>query len=64
VLELGLFSNYNMFFSFLNLIFTTLVDLGEVRSRDLLVGVGHYKSFDIHDSKKAGRTDVVMIPLH
>jgi len=41
VLKLGLFTNYNMLFPFLDIIFTTLEDLGETRSRDLLVGVAH-----------------------
>jgi len=40
-MKLDFLTNFNLLFSFLELIFTTLDDLGEMRSRDLLVGVAH-----------------------
>jgi len=45
VLKLGLFINYNMIFPFLDLIFTILDDLGEMRWHDLLVEVAYYVLF-------------------
>jgi len=40
--KLGPFPNYNMLLLFLDLVFTTLEDIGEMMSRDLLVQEVHW----------------------